>query len=320
MKRFYAFITLILFACFQLINAQGFVVTGKVTSSEDGLPVPGVAIVVKGTTLGYITDLNGEYSFEIPADAQALIYSFVGMKNQEIPIAGRTRIDVTLEPDLIGIEEVVVTAIGIRRETKALGYAAEAIGGDELNGSGEVNIIESLASKAAGLQITSSSGTPGSSSKITLRGNSTFTNENQPLIIVDGVPIDNSTTRTVAADYPYNEGLQGVNYANRAIDLNPEDIESVTILKGPAAAALYGVRAGAGAIIYTTKRGTYGKSQGIRATYSFTADISQVNKLPELQMTWAQGDGGGEPDGAGGYTQGTYDVCDFGPDMIALYR
>ena len=244
MKRFYAFITLILFACFQWINAQGFVVTGKVTSSEDGLPVPGVAIVVKGTTLGYITDLNGEYSFEIPADAQVLIYSFVGMKNQEIPIAGRTRIDVTLEPDVIGIEEVVVTAIGIRRETKALGYAAEAIGGDELNGSGETNIIQSLASKAAGLQITSTSGTPGSSSKITLRGNSTFTNDNQPLIIVDGVPIDNSTTRTVAADYPYNEGLQGVNYANRAIDLNPEDIESVTILKGPAAAALYGVRAG----------------------------------------------------------------------------
>ena len=292
--------------------------TGKVTSSEDGLPVPGVAIVVKGTTLGNITDLNGEYSFEIPRDARALIFSFVGMKNQEIPVNNRTTIDVVLEPDVIGIEEVVVTAIGIRRETKALGYAAEAIEGEELTGSGETNLIQSLASKAAGLQITSSSGTPGSSSKITLRGNSTFTGENQPLIIIDGVPVDNSTTRTAAADYPYNEGLQGVNYANRGIDLNPEDVESVTILKGPAAAALYGVRAGAGAIIYTTKRGSYGKNQGIRATYSFSADISQVNKLPELQMTWAQGDGGGEPDGSGGYTQGTYDVCDFGPDMIAF--
>jgi TonB-linked SusC/RagA family outer membrane protein len=244
------------------------------------------------------------------------MFSFVGVKTQEIPIAGRTRIDVNLEPDVIGIEEVVVTAIGIRRETKALGYAAEAIEGDQISGSGETNIIQSLSSKAAGVQITGSSGTPGSSAKITLRGNSTFTNDNQPLIVVDGVPIDNSTTQTVAADYPYNEGLQGVNYANRAIDLNPNDIESVTILKGPAAAALYGVRAGAGAIIYTTKRGTYGKSQGIRATYSFSIDISEVNKLPELQMTWAQGNGGGVPDSTGGYSQGTYDVADFGPDMI----
>jgi TonB-linked SusC/RagA family outer membrane protein len=318
MKRFYAFFVLILLAGFQLITAQGFVVKGKVTLSEDGLPVPGVAIVVKGTTLGTITDLNGEYSFEVPQDAQALLFSFVGMKTQEVQIIGRSVIDVVLEPDLIGIEEVVVTAIGIQREIKALGYSAEAIGGDQISGSGETNIIQSLASKAAGVQITASSGTPGTSSKITLRGNSTFTNENQPLIIVDGVPIDNSTTRTVAADYPYNEGLQGVNYANRAIDLNPDDIESVTILKGPAAAALYGVRAGSGAIVYTTKRGTYGKEQGVKAIYSFSADISQVNKLPELQMTWAQGNGGGIPDGSGGYTQGTYDVCDFGPDMIAF--
>jgi TonB-linked SusC/RagA family outer membrane protein len=318
MKRFHALFMFILLSGFQLITAQGIVVKGKVTASEDGQPIPGVAVVVKGTTLGTITGINGEYELEIPQDAQALLFSFVGMKTQEISVTGRTTIDVVMEADVIGIEEVVVTAIGIRRETKALGYAAEAISGDQISGSGETNIIQSLASKAAGVQITASSGTPGTSAKITLRGNSTFTNDNQPLIVVDGVPIDNSTTQTVAADYPFNEGLQGVNYANRAIDLNPDDIESVTILKGPAAAALYGVRAGSGAIIYTTKRGTSGKSQGIRATYSFSADISEVNKLPELQMTWAQGDGGGLPDTLGGYTQGTYDVCDFGPDMIAF--
>jgi TonB-linked SusC/RagA family outer membrane protein len=318
MKRFYGFLSLIIFVSSQWINAQGFQVTGKVTASEDGLPLPGVAVVVKGTTLGYLTDLSGEYTFQVPENAQILIFSFVGMKTQEISIGGRTTIDVVMEPDVIGLGEIIVTAVGIRREAKALGYAAEAVDGEELSGSGESSIIQSLASKAAGIQITSSSGTPGSSSKITLRGNSTFTGENQPLIIVDGVPIDNSTTRTEAGDYPYNEGLQGVNYANRGIDLNPDDIESVTILKGPAAAALYGVRAGSGAIIYTTKRGNYGKEQGIRATYSFSADISQANKLPKLQDIWAQGDGGGEPDGSGGYTQGTYDVCDFGPDMIAF--
>jgi TonB-linked SusC/RagA family outer membrane protein len=318
MKKFCAFFACIFFVGFQWINAQGIQVTGKVTSSEDGLALPGVAIVVQGTTLGSITDLNGNYSLQVPADARKLIFSFIGMKTQEISLEGRTTLDVVMEPDVVGLDEVVVTAIGIRRETKALGYSAEAVNGEDLAGSGETNIIQSLASKAAGLQITSSAGTPGASSKITLRGNSTFTSENQPLIVVDGVPIDNTTTRTEASDYPYNEGLQGVNYSNRGIDINPDDIESVTILKGPAAAALYGVRAGAGAIIYTTKRGNYGKGQGIRATYSFSADISQVNKLPELQMTWAQGTGGGVPDGAGGYEQGTYDECDFGPDMIAF--
>jgi TonB-linked SusC/RagA family outer membrane protein len=318
MKRFYGFFSLVIFMSFQWINAQGFQVTGKVTSSEDGLSLPGVSIIVKGTTLGSITNLNGEYTLQVPSDTRVLIFSFVGMKTQEVSVEGRTIIDVVMFPDMVGLDEVVVTAIGIRRETKALGYAAEAVNGEELLGSGENNIIQSLASKAAGLQITSSAGTPGASSKITLRGNSTFTGENQPLIIVDGVPIDNSTTRTEASDYPYNEGLQGVNYANRGIDLNPDDIESVTILKGPTAAALYGVRAGAGAIVYTTKRGNYGESQRIRATYSFSTDISQVNKLPDLQMTWAQGDGGGVPDTLGGYSQGTYDVCDFGPDMIAF--
>jgi TonB-linked SusC/RagA family outer membrane protein len=317
MKRFYGLLSLVIFVSFQWINAQGFQVTGKVTSSEDGLSLPGVSIIVKGTTLGSITNLNGEYTLQVPSDTRVLIFSFVGMKTQEVSVEGRTTIDLVMFPDVVGLDEVVVTAIGIRRETRALGYTAEAVNGEELLGSGENNIIQSLASKAAGLQITSSAGTPGASSKITLRGNSTFTGENQPLIIVDGVPIDNSTTRTEASDYPYNEGLQGVNYANRGIDLNPDDIESVTILKGPAAAALYGVRAGAGALVYTTKRGNYGKAQGIRATYSFSADISQVNKLPDLQMTWAQGDGGGLPDTLGGYTQGVYDVCDWGPDMIA---
>ena len=318
MKRFYVLLAFILCMSFQWISAQTFQVTGKVTSSEDGLALPGVAIIVKGTTLGSISNLNGEYTLQVPADAQALIFSFVGLKTQEVVLQGRTTIDIVMEPDVVGLDEVVVTAIGIRRETKALGYAAEALSGEALTGSGENNIIQSLSSKAAGVQITSSAGTPGASSKITLRGNSTFTGENQPLIIVDGVPIDNSTTRTTASDYPYNEGLQGVNYSNRGVDLNPDDIESVTILKGPAAAALYGVRAGAGAIVYTTKRGNYGKGQGIRATYSFSSDISQVNKLPELQMEWAQGTGGGRPDGAGGWEQGTYDVCDWGPDMTAF--
>jgi len=316
MKRFYVVFALSFLLSFQLIMAQAFQVTGKVTSSEDGSPLPGVAVIIKGTTSGSVTNLDGDYIMEVPVDATSLIFSFVGMQTQEVAIEGQTEINVALVPDLVGIDEVVVTAMGITREAKALGYATESVSGDELAGAGEVNVIQSLSSKAAGVQVVGSAGVPGASSKIIIRGNSTFTGENQPLIIVDGVPIDNSMNQTVASDYPYNEGLQGVNYANRAIDLNPDDIESVTILKGPAAAALYGVRAGSGAIIYTTKRGTAGKGQGIKATYGLITEISQVNKLPELQDTWAQGSGGGEPDGAGGYTQGTYDVADYGPDML----
>ena len=161
MKRFYVFFAFILLISFQLINAQALQVTGKVTSSEDGLPLPGVAIVVKGTTMGSITNLDGDFILQVPADVQSLIFSFVGMKTQEVRIEGRTVINVVMEPDVVGLDEVVVTAIGIRRETKALGYSTEAVSGEELVGSGETNVIQSLASKAAGVQIVSSAGTPG---------------------------------------------------------------------------------------------------------------------------------------------------------------
>src|SRR5690606_13925669 len=156
--------------------------------------------------------------------------------------------------------------------------------------SGEANIIQGLAAKATGVQVTSSSGTPGASSKIVLRGPATFSGDNQPLIVVDGVPIDNGVNFPRAGDDPYNQYLAGVQVGNRALDINPEDIESVTILKGPAAAALYGQAAGNGAIIYTTKKGKLGSGLGI--TFSTGAEIQQVNKLPKLQSKYGQGAGG----------------------------
>lgn len=297
----------ILIAFFVLIGMQAALaqqVTGTVTDKADGVKLPGVSIVVKGTTVGTVTNTDGYYELTVPEDGTTLVFSFVGMSKVEVDIAGRAIIDVQLEEDAVGLDEVVVTALGIQRETKALGYAVDEVSGEELQRSGEQNVIQGLSAKAAGVQVVGSGGTPGASSKILIRGNSTFTGDNQPLIVVDGVPIDNSTTESVAGDYPFNQNLGSVNQSNRALDINPEDIESVTVLKGPAAAALYGVRAGSGAIVYTTKRGNYG--QKIRVSYSFTADIATVNKLPDLQTSYAQGFGGGEDDGEGGLTPGTF--------------
>ncbi|MFO7657962.1 MAG: SusC/RagA family TonB-linked outer membrane protein [Bacteroidales bacterium] len=281
-----------LFVCLMLIgsfalHAQDIQIRGTVTG-DDGEPLPGVSVVIKGTKTGMATDINGEYSLSVPTGA-ILVFSAVGMKSQEIAIAGQSVINVTLESEAIGLDEVVVTALGITREKKALGYATSVVSSEEISGSGEYNIIEALAAKASGVQVIGSGGTPGASSKILIRGNSSFTGNNQPLIIIDGIPIDNTTDQTSAGDNPYNKNLEGVNNANRALDINPDDIQTVTILKGPAAAALYGVRAANGAILYTTKKGTQGQ---IKATYEYKFELAQVNKLPEWQSTYSQGEGG----------------------------
>ena len=190
------------------------------------------------------------------------------------------------------VEEVVVTALGIKKQQRALGYAVQSVKGKELVGSGEQNVVQALSSKVAGALVTSSSGTPGASSRILLRGAATFTGNNQPLFVVDGVPIDNSTDQSTAGDYPFNSNLQGVNNSNRAVDINPDDIENITVLKGPAAASLYGVRGANGAIIITTKRGQKGGKR-FSAEFSSTMDWSKVNKLPEKQFVYGQGLGGG---------------------------
>ncbi len=282
-------------------------VTGTVTSAEDGSTLPGANIIVKGTTSGTVTDVDGKFKIQVPVNANTLIFSLIGMKSREILLTASNTVDVVLQPDVMNLDEIVVTAMGIKRETKALGYSVQSVKGDELTKSNESNVIQSIAGKAAGIEVISSAGTPGASSKILIRGNATITGNNQPLIVVDGVPIDNQTLSSVAADYPFNDRTTGVPNSNRAIDINPDDIESVSILKGPAAAALYGVRAGAGAIVYSSKRGSSGK--GLNIEYSVNSLISKVSKLPKLQDTYAQGDIGadGKP---------VYDVADYGPDLL----
>lgn len=281
-------------------------VRGKVTNADDNNEsIPGVIVVEKGTNNSTQTNLNGDYSLQVKGAESIIVFSYVGMKSVELN-AGKDVMNVSMTSKG-NLKEVVVTALGISREKKALGYAVSEVSGSDLVRSGEANVIQGLAAKAPGIQITGSGGVPGASSKINIRGNQTFTGNNQPLIVVDGVPVDNSTFTSSAGDNPYNNNLAGVNSSNRALDINPEDIESVSILKGPAAAALYGQRAGAGAILYTTKKGKYKK--GIGVTYSSSMEFQQVNKLPELQSTYAQGLPGddGTP---------VFDVADPGPDKL----
>ncbi len=289
--------------------AQTRQITGLVSDRKE--PIFGATVQVKGTAIGTVTNANGRYVLDVPTTATAVVIKSKGYKTIELSIAGQSEINAILIVDNENLDEMVVTAFGIEHERKTLGYSSQKIGGDDLKKSGEQNMIQGLAGKAAGVYVQGSGGTPGASAKVLLRGNVTFTGENQPLIVVDGVPIDNSTSQSVAGDYPYNANLQGVNSSNRGVDINPDDIESMNILKGPAAAALYGVRAGAGAIIITTKKGKKG-AKSFSVDLNSSIEISQVNKLPNLQMKYSQGTGGGALNadqsgsiGAGIYKPGT---------------
>ena len=284
--------------------AQNRTITGIVTSKDDGLPIPGVTVKVKGTTFGTQTNSDGKYTISVPSGS-SLLFSFVVYTTQEIPVGTKSVINVVLVQNN-QLSEVVVTALGVKKSERSIGYSVSTVKGDDLVKSGESNIIEGLAAKATGVSVVSSSGTPGASSKVILRGPATFQGDNQPLIVVDGVPIDNGVNYINAGDNPYDNRLNGPQLSNRAIDINPDDIESVTILKGPAAAALYGQSAGNGAIIYTTKRGKSRKGLGV--TFSSNAQFDKVSKLPKLQSRYGQGSGGV-------FSSGT--ANSFGEDLIA---
>lgn len=272
------------------VLAQDRRITGKVTAAEDGLPLPGVSVRVIGTNQGTQTDANGNFAINVPVTAKTIEISYIGFANQTLQIGTRSVFNVALDSDNKQLSEVVVTALGVSKAKSSIGYSYSVVGGEDLVKSGESNIIQGLAAKATGVQVVSSSGTPGASSKIVLRGVASFSGDNQPLIVIDGVPIDNDVNFIRAGDDPYNQFLAGVQVGNRALDINPEDVETVTVLKGPAAAALYGQAAGNGAIIYTTKKGKLGSGLGI--TYSSGFELQQINKLPKLQSKYGQGAGG----------------------------
>ncbi|MCU4155740.1 SusC/RagA family TonB-linked outer membrane protein [Carboxylicivirga sp. A043] len=287
-KRCLLLIPTLLFGAF--LYAQDLTVTGTVTSTEDGQPVPGVSVVQKGTTNGTITDINGQYNITVP-QGSVLIFSFVGMTSQEVS-ANSTSLNVALEPDVIGMDEVVVTALGLSREKKALGYTVTEVGSDEISTVKDVNVMNSLAGKVAGVNITQGAFGPGSSSKVTIRGNNSLTGNNQPLYVVDGIPMDNSAQGSSSSND--TGAYSKTDYGNGISDLNPDDIETMTVLKGPNAAALYGARAANGVILITTKKGTTTNGLGVTVSSSLTFDTPMI--LPEYQDKYGQGKQGFVPD------------------------
>ena len=274
------FLLLCLFIGIGVATAQTMKITGNVISSEDQQPVIGAAVVVKGTTIGTVTDFEGNFSLDVPRDAKMIFISYVGLKTKEVPVA--SVINVVLDSDSKALDEVVVTAMGLTREKKALGYAMQELKGDDLLASREPNLANSLSGKVSGLQIVRSSNGVGGSSKIVLRGNNSLTGSNQPLIVVDGTPMDNFTGGVDDA-----WGNSGTDMGNGLSDINPEDIESMSVLKGASAAALYGSRAGNGVILITTKSGKKNDGLGINVNFGVTADTPFM--LPELQSSFGQG-------------------------------
>ena len=262
----------------QSIFAQDREVSGIVTSADDGLSIPGVSVIVKGTTIGTSTDFDGKYTISVPTDG-TLVYSFVGMKQVEM-LANSSTIDVVMESESIGMDEVIVTAMGVTREKKALGYAATSLGADEIAKSQSVNPMNALQGKVAGVEIATAPG-PGATQNVMIRGASSFGN-NQPLYIVDGVPITNAQNQSGSSLNSQVDFGSGINA------INADDIEDMTVLKGAAATALYGSRAANGVIMITTKSGkdTDGK---MRVAYSGSATFSRVGRLPEVQSQFGQG-------------------------------
>ncbi|GAB3992599.1 SusC/RagA family TonB-linked outer membrane protein [Spirosoma daeguense] len=241
-------------------------VTGTVTD-ERGSGLPGVSIVVKNTTKGTTTDPDGKYRIDVANGQATLVFSFLGYVSQEAIVGSRSVIDVSLLTDSKALDEVVVTAFGIKRDQKALGYAAQKVAGEQLSAVGNTNLQNALQGKAAGVQVRLNSGMPGRPALVNIRGSRSITGSNEPLYVIDGLP--------VAA-------------GNRSIDFNPSDVESMDILKGPAAAALYGVRASNGVIVITTKSG---KNASRKPTITFDSQFSvdKVSFLPKLQYEYAQG-------------------------------
>lgn len=282
----------ILFIAFAALFSLGSLfaqqtITGTVTDVE-GEPLIGATVLVQGSTTGTITDFNGRYRIVASGD-DVLVLTYVGYMTEEVPIEGRSEINVVMQIDALRFDEVVVTEFGITRERKSLSYSVQDVDGDVLSRAGTPNVTNALQGKIAGVQVNQSSGMPGASSLIRVRGSNSFNLGNQPLYVIDGVPI--------ASGASFAGGVSGTDYSSRALDLNVEDIESITVLKGGSAAALYGMRASNGVVVITTKKGTRGIKRP-QITLSQSVSFDEVSRLPDLQNTYAQGAGGAFSTGA----------------------
>ncbi|MFN3802979.1 TonB-dependent receptor plug domain-containing protein, partial [Belliella pelovolcani] len=280
MKRVLLSLLLLVFATNEMW-AQSKAVTGRVTSTEEPEGIPGVNILIKGSSSGTTTDLDGRYTIEVPSDQAVLVFSFIGYKTREERVGSRSEINVNLASDLEDLSEFIVTAQGIERDERSLGYAVQSIKGDLVSQKSEPNLLNSLQGKLTGVNIVGASGAPGASTNINIRGITSFTGSNQPLIVVDGIIFNNDTDNT-------QNTLFGSQPANRLNDIAPESIESINVLKGPAASVLYGSRASAGAIVITTKSGA-NMNDKTEITVNSSVNFQNVYGLPSFQNQFGQG-------------------------------
>lgn len=282
------------------VSAQDMTVSGTVTDAQTGEPLPGVNVSVENTTVGTSTDENGHYQLSGPDDAYTLVFTFVGYERLTVEVEERSTIDVELEPSVEQLDDLVVTSFGVEQEKQALGYAVQEIGGESVADKEQPNVINALRGQVSGVSINSSGGNPGQSSRIVIRGINSLDPgaDNQPLFVVDGVPINNST-------YSGPNSSESFAYSNRAVDINPDDIESISVLKSGAATALYGIRAANGAVIITTKSGSAGST---KVEFSSTVGFEEVNKYPEQQKQF-MGGWYGEP----GYQSYSWPFHAWGP-------
>jgi TonB-linked SusC/RagA family outer membrane protein len=289
MRKFTLMLAFLLFVGLNFASAQTRTISGTVTSADDGSAIPGVTVQVKGTTNGTITDFNGKYSITVDLkEGNTLVFSFVGMGTQEIPIGNSNTINVVMKASSLSLNQVVVTALGISREKKSLGYATTDLSGSSVAAVKSDNVINSLSGRVPGLQI-KNSGNLGGSTNVVIRGYKSLTGNNQALFVVDGVPVTNMTT---------NSGYQsvggaGYDYGSPLSDINASDIKSINVLKGAAATALYGSRAANGVVIITTKSGRDISHKGIGITFSSNTSVGTIDKstFPTYQTQYGAGYG-----------------------------
>ncbi|APU68129.1 SusC/RagA family TonB-linked outer membrane protein [Christiangramia flava] len=277
-----SFLLTIALLSIQSMLAQEQTVSGTVIDGENNMPLPGVTVIQKGTNNGAVTDFDGKYTIDVPGDA-ILVFTMIGYGSQELAVEGKTTLDVVLSEDAEALDEVVVTSLGITREKKSLGYAVTELESEEVNTVKDYNVANSLVGKVPGL-IVNQSGGVGSGSRITIRGNNTLTGNNQALIVVDGIPIDASGNESGGSIY--NSTVTG----GGITDINPSDIESISVLKGPNAAALYGSRAASGVILITTKKGS--RTRGLGVSINSNISVEETMFLPEYQNEYGQGTNG----------------------------
>ncbi|MEQ9439820.1 MAG: SusC/RagA family TonB-linked outer membrane protein [Cyclobacteriaceae bacterium] len=283
--KFYRFVTS-LWMC-SLVAVAGYaqsIVSGQVTSSEDGSSLPGVNVIVKGTSSGTVTDIDGNYRLNVPQGGTILTFSFIGYQSQDIEIGNQATISLQLVPDTKQLSEVVVTAIGIERDERALGYSVENLQGEQIQQVSEPDPLRALQGKVPGVNISSSTGAPGSSTRVLIRGQSSFLGNNEPLYVVDGTPYFAEQYTT------YNQLTGGASYASPLAALDPNSIASISVLKGAAAASLYGSRAGNGVIVITTKSGSPKLSKkGLEVSFSSSYSVEQIGNLPDYQNLYGNG-------------------------------